>query len=192
MKNQLLIFVLALLTITACKQAETNQENATEEEEVVVEDHSATFNERLAILRAFTKAHGAEDLAAQAAMLSDTLKWSSARYSDSPWVGKDEYIAALKGYHDNFDEITYTEGIVLPNATGVGYFSGNQYSADGTINTAANAIRCYGTWHATHSASGKKIGAKWFAVISFNDDNKIAMVTDYWNVDGLAAQLADE
>lgn len=190
MKNQLLIFVLALLTFTACKEAETNKENTTEEVEVATEDYTATFNERVAILRAFTKAHGDEDLAAQTAMLADTLKWSSARFSENPWADKQAYVAALKGYHDNFDNITYTEGIVLPNTTANGYFSGNQYSTDGSVNTGANAIRCYGTWRATHTATGKNIGAKWFSVVSFNEDNKIAMVTDYWNVDGLSAQLA--
>ena len=194
MRNQLLILVLALLTFTACKQAETNQETADTEPAATEEsvDHTATFNDRIAVLRAFTKAHSDEDLEAQRSMLADTLQWSSARYSENPWAGKDAYVEALKGYHDNFDDITYTEGIVLPNDTASGFFSGNHYATDGTVNSGANAIRCYGTWHATHTATGKKIGAKWFAVISFNDDNKIAMVTDYWNVDGLAAQLAEE
>ena len=51
MKNQLLIFVLALLTITACKEAETNKENTvTEEVEREVTDHTDTFNQRMEIL----------------------------------------------------------------------------------------------------------------------------------------------
>jgi hypothetical protein len=197
MKNQLLIFVFALLTLTACKEAGTSADTATEEStevEVTEEttDHTATFNARMAVLEAFFKAHGDEDLAAQEAMLADTLKFSSPRYSESPWQSKEELMTVLKGYHDNFENIKYTPGIVLPNNTANGYFSGNQYSSDGTVNTGGNAIRCYGTWNATHSESGKAIGVKFFTVASFNDDNKIVMFTDYWNVDGLAAQLAEE
>lgn len=192
MKNQLLIIVLALLTFTACKQAETNQEAVSEEVEVEEVDYTDTFNERVAILKAFTKAHSDEDLEAQSAMFADTVKWSAPRYSENPWQGKDELMAVIKGYHDNFDNITYTAGIVLPNNTGNGYFSGNQYSTDGTVNTGANAIRMYGTWKATHTETGKTVGVKFFSVASFNEDNKIAMMTDYWNVDGLAAQLAEE
>ncbi len=197
MKTNLLILVFALLTITACKQAETDKAASAEEEttEKAAEetaDHTATFNARMEVLRAFFKAHGDEDYDAQTAMISDTVKWSSPRYSESPWQGKAEFMAAIKGYHDNFENIAYTEGIVLPNNTANGFFSGNQYSSDGTINTAANAIRCYGTWNATHSETGKAVGVKFFTVASFNEDNKIVMMTDYWNVDGLAAQLEAE
>ena len=194
MKNtSLLIFVLALFVFTACKQAEKSEVASDETEEVTVEkteDHTATFNARIEVIRAFIKAHTDENLEAQAATLADTVQWNSPRYNDG-WQGKEAFLAALKGYHDGFDDITYTEGIDLPNDTGNGFFSGNAYSSDGTVNTGANAIRCYGTWKATHTESGKPIGVKWFAVLSFNDDNKIAMFTDYFNVDGIAAQVAD-
>ena len=194
MKNQLLIIVLALLTFTACKQAETNEEANTEvevTEEIV--DNTATFEKRLGILRAFIQGHSDENLEAQASYFADTLKWSSPSYSENPWQGKNELMAVLKGYHDNFDNITYTEGITLPNNTGNGFFSGNVYASDGTtVNSGGNAIRMYGTWNATHVESGKTVGVKFFSVASFNDDDKIAMMTDYWNVDGLAAQLAEE
>lgn len=198
MKNKLLsITILALLTLTACKNAETTEEtNAEEITEVEVQettDNTATFEKRMAVLRAFLKAHTDEDLEAQSALISDTLKWSSPRYSEIPFQGKEQFMAALKGYHDNFDNIAYKEGIVLPNNTGNGFFSGNVYASDGsTMNSGANAIRMYGTWTATHTESGKSVGVKFFSVASFNDDDKIAMMTDYWNVDGLASQLAKE
>lgn len=198
MKNQLLIFAFALLTFTACKQAETSEniattEVSTEVDNTIPEDNSATFNARMAVLKAFFKAHGDEDLEAQSSMLADSMKFSSPRYSsDNPWQDKNEFLTVIKGYHDNFENISYTEGIVLPNNTGNGYFSGNQYSSDGTVNSGANAIRCYGTWNAKHTETGKAVGVKFFTVASFNEDNKIVMMTDYWNVDGLAAQLADK
>ncbi len=192
MKNQLLIFVLALLTFTACKQAETNQENTTVEEEVVVEDHTATFNDRLAILKAYLQAHCDEDIEAQKAILSDTLKWSPPNHTEGDWLGKEDLVNVLQGYHSDFQDISYTAGIVLPNNTGSGFFSGNQYSADGTVNTGANAFRSYGTWQATHVETGKTIKVKWFNVSSFNDDNKIVMSTDYWDVGGMVAQLAED
>lgn len=195
MKNQLLgIIVLALLTFTACKNAEssdaTANEETTEVEKTENADNSALFKTRMEVLRSYVKAHSAEDLETLSSYVSDTLKWSPPSYSENSWLGKEEYMAALKGYHDNYDNISYAEGIILPNATGPGYFSGNAYSADGTVNTGAAAIRCYGTWHATHVESGKKVGVKWFGVASFNDDNQIAMMTEYWDVNGLAAQIA--
>lgn len=194
MKIKLIMIALALLTFTACKQAETKEDTTTSEEITEVEkevnvDHTATFKTRMGVIRAFVKAHSAEDLATLSTLIADTLKWSPPMYSESPWSGKEDYMAALKGYHDDYDNITYTEGIVLPATMGPGYFSGNAYSADGTVNSGANAIRCYGTWKATHIASGKNIGVKWFGVASFNDDNKIAMMTEYWDVHGLAAQI---
>ena len=195
MKIKLILIMLALLTFTACKEAantETTEVETTVDTEVEMTDNTDLFNTRLGIIRSFVEAHSKEDLEAQGALLADTLKWSPPGYSDSPWIGKDEYLAALKGYHDNFSDITYTEGIVMPNQTGPGYFSGNHYSSDGTVNSGANAIRCYGTWKATHDESGKSIGVKWFGVVSFNEDNKIAMMTEYWNVDGLEAQISGD
>ena len=193
MKNQLLIFVLALLTITACKQAESNQEDATKEVEVEeVVDYTETFNKRVAILKAYLQAHCDEDIEAQKAILSDTLKWSPPNHTEGEWLGKDDLVGALQGYHADYENITYTEGIVLPNNTGPGFFSGNQYSSDGTVNSGANAFRSYGTWQATHVATGKSIKVKWFGVSSFNEDNKIVMTTEYWDLGGLIAQVQSE
>ena len=193
MKNQLLIFVLALLTLTACKEAENNQEDATKEVEVEeVVDNTETFNDRVAILKAYLQAHCDEDIEAQKAILSDTLKWSPPNHTEGEWLGKDDLVGALQGYHADYENITYTAGIVLPNNTGPGFFSGNQYSSDGTVNSGANAFRSYGTWQATHVATGKSIKVKWFGVSSFNEDNKIVMTTEYWDLGGLIAQVQSE
>ena len=80
---------------------------------------------------------------------------------------------------------------MLPAGPAGTFYAGSVYSDD-EPSMDPNGIRQYGTWTATHKASGKKIGVKWYAIASFNDDNKIAMVTEYWDVNGLAAQLAAE
>lgn len=195
MKNKLLsILVLSLLTLTACKQAESSEETTTTEvtTEVEVTDDTETFNKRMAVLKAYLQAHSDEDLEAQKAILSDTLKWSPPNHTGGDWLGKNELIGALEGYHTDYENITYTDGIILPNNTGDGFFSGNQYSSSGTLNTGANAIRSYGKWNATHVASGNSISVKWFAVTSFNEANKIVMVTEYWDLGGLIAQTQSE
>ena len=190
MKNQLLsIIVLALLTFTACKQAE-NSETAEAEVEVTTLDN-ATFDKRVAALRAFVKAHCDEDIEAQAVLISDTLKWSPPNYRENPWLGKSDFIAALQGYHDNFENITYTEGVVVPDGSPGGFFAGSAYSKEGG-SSDPNGIRCYGVWKAMHTESGKNIGVKWFGIAGFNDDNKIAMWTEYWDVNGLAVQIAED
>jgi limonene-1,2-epoxide hydrolase len=48
----------------------------------------------------------------------------------------------------------------------------------------------YGTWTATHTESGKEIGVKFFNLSSVNEDGKIVQSSDYFDVNGLAAQIA--
>ena len=178
MKNILLsILVLALLTVTACKQAETTEvDNASEvttEVEVETTDQTETFNKRMAVIRAYIQAHGDEDIEAMKAILSDTLKWSPPNHTEGDWLGKEDLVTALQGYHNEYEDISYTEGIMLPDNTGAAFFAGSQYSSEGSGNNEPNGIRSYGTWNATHVASGKSIKVKWYNISWFNADHKI-------------------
>lgn len=195
MKNQLLLTILALLTLTTCKQVESNDQsktalNADTEVKADAPDY-VTFNKRLATVRAFYQAHCDENIEAQKILLADSLKWSPAVYNGGVWLSKSDCLTALQGYHNDYDNIKYIEGILLPNNVGSGHFSGSVYPKE-VAQSAPNTIRIYGTWTGTHVASGKEIGVKWYSIAAFNEDNKIHMITDYWDTHGLAAQIAAE
>ncbi len=189
MKTKLFaLIMLGVMTLFGCKEQAQEAETAMEEAEMPdYED----FAKKVAVIEAFYQAHCDEDLAAQEAMLADDLKWSPANYNGNQWLGKDEFMAAIKGYHDNFESIKYTEGIVMPDSTVGGFWSGSVFPKE-SANISANVIRTYGTWTATHSESGKEIGVKFFNLATVNDDGKIAQSSEYWDVNGLAAQLAAE
>ncbi len=137
------------------------------------------------------KAHEDENSELQKGLLADTLKWSPPYYNGNEWLGKEEFVASLKSYHDGYDNIKFTEGIVLEDGAEGGMWSGSAFPQATATNTP-DAIRVYGTWTATHTASGKEIGIKWFGIIWINEDGKIAQSSDYWDVHGLAAQIAEE
>lgn len=189
MKNYLFsIVVLALFTFAACKQPAPAPEVEKEKSE---QPDYAAFDKKVKILRSFVQAHADENLEAQRELLADTLKWSPPHFNGNKWLGKEDYLAALKNYHDNFENIKYIEGIPLEDSTGDGMWAGSVFPK-GAASSAANAIRQYGTWTATHTASGKEIGVKWFAISWINDAGQIAQMTEYFDVNGLAVQIAEE
>jgi len=151
----------------------------------------ALFNSRVETMRAFYKAHENEDLEAIGNILADTIKVSPPYYNGNQVVGKDEFLAILKDYHDNFENINFTEGIQLGDIKEGGFWSGSVYPAE-TASVSADAIRVYGTWKATHTESGKEIGVKYYSIAWVNDDGKIAQYTAYYDAHGIAVQLAEE
>jgi limonene-1,2-epoxide hydrolase len=184
MKTKLIsLITIVLLTLTACQEPVA-------EEKVEAPDY-ATFNNKVETLRSFLKAHSDENLDAQSNMMADTLKWSPPAYNGNKWLGKEEMLTALKGYHDNFENIKYTEGIALQDSIVNGVYAGSVFPK-ASATTDPNAIRLYGTWHAKHSESGKDIGVKWYAIGWVNEAGKIAQWTEYFDVNGLAVQIAEE
>lgn len=181
--------LLAVATLFGCKeQADPEPEVSKEDEKA---PNYATFDERVAKIRAFYAAHGNEDLEKQASMLSDTMQFSPPAFNGNEWLGKEDLMAALKNYHDNFDNIKWNEGIVLRDSTVNGYWSGSVFPEEMADNSANN-IRVYGTWTATHTESGKEVGVKFFSLIGFNEDGMIVSASDYFDVHGLAAQIEAE
>ncbi|QBA64961.1 nuclear transport factor 2 family protein [Muriicola soli] len=187
MKKQFITLgIMALCAFSACKQA-TPEEEMTPKE---TPDYAA-FESKVAIISAFYKAHEAENLEALGNMLSDTLQWSPPQYNGNQWLGKEDLLGALKNYHENFEDIQFTPGVVTPETTANGYWSGSVFP-EGTATDEPVNIRVYGTWNATHTETGKPIGVKFYALISVNDEGKIASASDYFDVNGLAAQIAAE
>jgi len=187
MKTKLFgLLMLAVLTFFSCKEIEKEAEMAMEEAEA---PDSADFDKKVAVVSAFYQAHCDEDIDALSSMLSDDMKWSPPGYNGNEWLGKEDLLAALKGYHDGFDNIKYAEGIVMPDSTANGFWSGSVFPVK-NANASAGIIRVYGTWSATHTESGKEIGVKYFNLSSVNEDGKIVQSSDYFDVHGLAAQIA--
>jgi ketosteroid isomerase-like protein len=182
MKIQLFtVLLLSIFLLAACQQPA-----AVEEAE---QPDYALFDKKVETVRAFLKAHSEENLEAQVAMLADTFQWSPPYYNGYEILDTEAYAAALKSYHDNFENITYKEGIVSGDELLSGWWSGSVFPQEEATSTP-NALRCYGTWTATHTETQKDIGVKWFALCWVNDDGKIANISEYWDVNGLAAQIA--
>ena len=190
MKKQLIYFtVLALMTFTACQPPAPKEEKA-KTPAIETPDYAA-FNKKVEVIRSFIKAHENEDLNAQAEVMADTLRWSPPFYNGNEWLGKEDYLTVLKNYQDNFENITYTEGIPMGDNLLNGMWAGSVFP-EGEASSDANAIRIYGTWITTHSESGKEVGFKWYAIAWVNDDGKLAQFTEYFDLGGIANQIAAE
>ena len=187
------LIAIALLSFVACKESTTTEATDSEEtiEKVAEAPNYDLFNSRVETMKSFYKAHENEDIEAITALLADTIKVSPPNYNGNQLVGKDEFIAILKDYHDNFDNITFTEGIQLGDIKEGGWWSGSVFPEE-TASVSSNAIRIYGTWKATHTESGKEIGVKYYSIAWINDAGKIAQYTAYYDANGIAVQLAQE
>ncbi len=189
MKKLLLsMIVLALILFVSCKESAGTEAEAetteTAETEMAGPDY-ADFDAKVSTIRAFFTAHENEDLEAQASMLADTITWSPPVFNDYAFLGKDELLATLKNYHDTYDDIKYTEGVVTQDSVVGGFYSGSHYP-QATATNVADVLRIYGTWTAKHSESGEEIGVKFFSLASFDADGKIATYSSYFDTSNLA------
>ncbi len=89
------------------------------------------------------------------------------------------------------ENIKWHEGIVLPDTTAGPYWSGSVFP-EATATIVPDNIRIYGTWTATHTESGKEIGVKFYSLMVINEDGIIVQASDYFDVNGLQAQLMAE
>ncbi len=185
------LMVIALLAVISCKQTTTSTETeTTDTNEESALDHAA-FDKKVETIRAFFQAHCDENLEAQSAMLADSVLWSPPSYNGNKWLGKEEFLAAIKGYHDGFDNIRYQEGVVTADSIVGGFYSGSHYPKE-TATKSPNVIRVYGTWTATHAESGQEVGVKFFNLTSFNEDGKIATMSDYFDLSSLVPKETEE
>jgi len=177
MRNQLLsLFVFSLLLLVSCKEADKTDATP-------APDYAA-FDKSVAVIQAFFKAHCAEDMNAVANLLSDTLKYSPPYYNENKWLGKTELLAALQAYQDNYENITYTEGLVRPDTTAGSYYAGSVFPKETASDKPVN-IRCYGTWTGIESKSKQQVGIKFYSLASVNADGKIVTYSDYFDINSL-------
>lgn len=189
MKNQLtILIVLVLFTLTACEQPAPREQSETKAPSDLPD--YAAFDKKVEVLRAFINAHENENLEAQGEMMADTMRWSPPFYNGNEWLGKEDYLAILKTYHENFENIKYTEGIQLSDNLINGMWAGSVFP-EGEASSEANAIRLYGTWTATNSETGKEHGFKWYAIAWVNDDGQVAQFTEYFDLGGILAEMEE-
>ena len=193
-KLPITLLLVALMALVACKEPASKETTIVEEIEEKIASEApdyAAFDEKVAVIRSLFQAHSDEDIDKLRGLLADTLKWSPPYYNGNKYLGKDDYLAALKQYQDEFENIKYSEGIIMPDTIGAGHWSGSVYPQDGA-STAPSSIRIYGTWTAKHTATGKDVGVKWYGIGWINDDGKIVMMTEYFDAHGIAAQVSAE
>ena len=191
MKKQLFtLTTLLLMLLAACQPAS----QPTAEQPAEDAPNYAAFDSKVQVIKSFLKAYTDEDMEAMSAMVSDTMHWSPAVYNGNQWLSKTDYLAALQAYHDEFDNIQFHEGIAgLDDTAGASnaYWSGSVFP-ESTATDAPGIIRVYGTWTATHTETGKDIGAKWYGLVWVNEAGQIARFNDYFDASGIAAQLTEE
>ncbi len=179
--------LLAILLLSTCREASPPEDPISMESQL--KSANAAFEENIAAIRAFYRAHCDEDLAALSDILSDTLRWSPPYYNNNQWLVKEDLLSALKAYHDAYDDIRFEEGMVLPHTTAGAYWSGSVFP-EGNPTIHPNVIRTYGTWKATHKASGKEVGTKFYSNSTLNEEGRIVDYSDYFDLSSLLPESA--
>ena len=165
-----------------------NDLKADKEEAAAKQKNQDTFDRNVTTIKTWIKGFADKDLEAQIALYADTAKWSPPDYNGNVMVGLKGIEDILSFYHNNFDDITFQEGVGLPNDDGAGFYAGSYYpDLDNP-----NAVRVYGTWTPTHTETGKKVSNKWYGLIIFNEDGKIAYFSDWFDVNGIQVQIEAE
>lgn len=157
MKKLILIFLFAVL-VYGCN---TN-------------DYKIEFEKNTEMAKAYFKLHEAEDAEAMFEYLHPDMEWHMPGYG-TPLSGIDELKSALKGYQENFDDLSFTAEYWLPGVnsdTGI---------PDGST-------RVYGNWTATHTATGKKVNLTSYHSFEFKD-GKIYRGGDWFDLGGMMNSL---
>ncbi|MCS5615147.1 MAG: nuclear transport factor 2 family protein, partial [Candidatus Marinimicrobia bacterium] len=167
---------------------EINDLKADKEAATAKQKNQDTFDRNVGTIKTWIQGFKDKDLEAQIALYADTVKWSPPDYNGNVMVGLKGIVDILSFYHNNFDNITFQEGVGLPDDDGAGFYAGSYYpDLDNP-----NAVRVYGTWTPTHKETGKKVSNKWYGLIIFNEDGKIAYFSDWYDVNGIQVQLEAE
>ncbi len=176
MKNIFILFVLTL--IIACQAPLPS---------LVSDENKAKFEQQIEAWNTYTTGFLNEDIDQVMSVMSDTLQWSPPQYNGNILLGYEDAKSQILEYFENFEDITFNpaEGLI---GSDYAYWSGSLYS-EGETNTEPNVMRIYGTWTSVHSATGAKTGTKWYGVLNFNDDNKIATFSDWMDVNGIQVQI---
>jgi hypothetical protein len=186
MKRICILFFVSSFLMSCQDSNKTEVDSGAEKNQEIYDRNVASF-------RAFVKGFTDENLDAQMALFADSAMWSPPQYNGNEWVDKTAFKEAILGYHQNFDDITFEEGIDL----GMGgdrqpaFWSGSVWPT-GNATSVPNNIRIYGTWRAVHTESGKVVFNKWYGLMFFNEEGKIVRFTDWFDVNGMQVQINAE
>tara|TARA_B110000003_G_scaffold109854_1_gene112449 strand:- start:6538 stop:7104 length:567 start_codon:yes stop_codon:yes gene_type:complete len=180
MKNLLLITAI-IFSLNACQ---TPPSSTSEEDKETFKRHYTAF------LDHHVKGFATEDLELVASYMADSVQWSPPVWNNNTMIGKKEMLSVVQNYFDEFDNLTFLPGDGGIDSKGA-FWGGSYYSEVGEETSEPNGIRVYGTWTGTHTASGATINNKWYAVISYNKDGKVVMFSDWMDVSGMQAQIAE-
>tara|TARA_B100001559_G_C16424550_1_gene586737 strand:- start:164 stop:805 length:642 start_codon:yes stop_codon:yes gene_type:complete len=188
MRNRILNALFIILMI-ACTPNVKEELNAV--------DNEATFKSNVSSFMEFTQHFKSEDVDKVMGMFADSVLWSPPVFNDYEWLEKEAMVETFKNYFKDYENITFTPGINLPNNNTVdGFWGGSNFRSDGSESSSQpsinpNNIRVYGTWNSKHTETGKETFSKWYAIINFNSAGKIVRFNDWFNVDGLEKQIAE-
>jgi len=186
-KSILAIVVLAAISYSCNNSAVQKMMQEPETGIIVSDENKAKFEDQINTFRTFTKAFHDEDINQLMSVVADSIQWSPPEYNGGETVGYDGFKAVVSAYFENFDDITFNEAEGLIGSDNA-YWSGSLYST-GEINTDPNVMRVYGTWVCQHTETGATVYNKWYAVLGFNDDGKIATFSDWFDVTGMQTQI---
>ena len=161
--------------------------NSTVEGVVVSDEEKAKFQAQIETFKTFTNGFLNEDIDLLMSVMADSVQWSPPNYNGNQLIDSDGLRAAGISYFEGFDGITFNEGDGLVGSDNA-YWSGSLYSA-GETNTDPSVMRVYGTWSMTHTATGAPVSNKWYGVLTFNEDGKIAVFSDWMDVNGMQVQV---
>tara|TARA_B100000927_G_C16160463_1_gene347167 strand:- start:46 stop:558 length:513 start_codon:yes stop_codon:yes gene_type:complete len=152
--KRLMILLLAIVTLISCQN----------------NDYRAEFEKNTETAKAYFKLHESENSAAMFEYLHPDIEWHMPVYG-APLAGLNEVKAAVQGYQDAFEDMSFIADYWLPGVnteTGV---------PDGST-------RVYGTWNATHSETGKKVALTAYHSFEFKD-GKIFRGGDWFDLGGM-------
>jgi len=178
MKKILLGLFLSASMIACTSKTETKTE--------IIKDNSKNqelFDRNVASFNKVIDAFVAEDPEVFASFFADSVKWCGPEKKLlTEYSTKAEMVQALKMYFSLYDN----------HKLDAQFYSGINYSTNKedltTYGDNPNNIRILGNWYHKHTASGKDVSSKWFAIIRFNSDGKIYLFNDFFDVTGLLKQ----
>lgn len=140
-------------------------------------DYLMEFEKNTETAKAYFKLHEAENAEAMFEYLHPDIEWHMPAYG-APMGGIDDVKAAIVGYQENFDELSFTANYWLPGVnteTGI---------PDGST-------RVYGTWTAIHNVTGKKVELTIYTSFEFKD-GKIFRGGDWFDLGGMMNSLMSD
>jgi hypothetical protein len=188
MKKLLSLLMLVSLILTSCNSSiETKVEIGGPSSE-----DKATFEKQIESYTAYRKAFKEENIEDIMSLMADSLKWSPPAYNENNILGYDDVKSQFQLYFDGFDDITFSEGEGLVNPNAPAFWAGSAFSSgkgDQGASSSPNIMRVYGTWSGIHTDSGAKVYNKYYGVLNFNSDGKIAELSDWMDVSGMQVQI---